>query len=432
MNRTLGQPVAANAYVSELNGLGIEQIDVAQPGLFEAGWAPEYFARLRREAPVHYCSNGFYGSYWSITRFDDIEAIELDTETFSSDHFNGGISITSHPDEPQFFPSFIAMDPPRHMEQRKAVAAAFSPGRLNAMAEYLRVWSNEILDELPVGAPFEWVDRVSIELTSRTLALLLGFPLERSRDLIRWSEATVAVPGTAAFPTVADKLSVMQECFNTFEEIWQDRLKAPAGDDLISMLAASPATRNMPRSEFLGNILLLIVGGNDTTRSSITGSVVAFDRFPAELEKLRKQPALISNLTPEVLRWQTPIAHMRRTATRDVVVRGQTISKGDKVILWYLSANRDEELFENADTFLLDRPNARRHLSFGFGIHRCIGARLADLQLRILWEEILKRFPRIEVVTPPVRSYSTFVHGYTELQVQILQRNGRQSSPAIT
>ncbi len=422
MNEIFSRPIDAEVYEHELASLPIQKIDVAQPGLFQLGLAPRYFERLRREAPVHYCAEGIFGAYWSITRSRDIEAIELDPVTFSSDHFNGGISITSHPDEPQFFPSFISMDPPRHTEQRKAIAPAFTPERLNAMGLQLRSWSEEVLDQLPIGEPFDWVDRVSVELTSRTLALLLGFPQERSRDLIRWSDAAVALPGTPAFPTVADKLRVMQECFTTFDSIWEERRRAPAGDDLISMLASQPETRDMPRPEFHGNILLLIVGGNDTTRSSISGSVVAFDQFPGELEKLRTQPALIAGLTPEVLRWQTPIAHMRRTATRDVTLGGKKISKGDKVVLWYLSANRDEELFERADEFQLDRSNARRHLAFGAGIHRCIGARLADVQIRILWEEILKRFPRIEVLRPPMKSFSTFIHGYTELQVRIPER----------
>jgi cytochrome P450 len=411
----------AAALEEALAGLPISRIDVAQPRLFQLGLAPNYLARMRREAPVHYCSDGLYGPYWSITRHEDIERIELDTETFSSDHFNGGVTIAARPDDPQFFPSFIAMDPPRHGEQRKVIAPAFSPQRLSEMAPQIRSWSREILDGLPIGEPFDWVDRVSVELTARTLALLLGYPLDRSRDLIRWSEAMVALPGSPGFPTIEAKLSVMKECFDTFDAIWQERLRAPAGNDLISMLASRPETRGMPREELYGNIVLLIVGGNDTTRSSISGSVVAFDRFPDELDKLRL-PGLIAGLTPEVLRWQTPLAHMRRTAMHDVTIGGQQIRQGDKIILWYLSANRDEAVFAEPDNFMLDRANSRRQLSFGVGIHRCIGARLADLQIRALWEEIILRFPRIEVARPPVKSLSTFIHGYSELRVSIAER----------
>jgi cytochrome P450 len=425
MNQTMIRAATRARYEDALATLPIEQIDVAQPALFEMGLASRYFERLRREAPVHYCANGLFGAYWSVTRFRDIEAVELDPETFSSDHFNGGITITSHPDQPQFRPSFIAMDPPRHTEQRKAIAPAFSPERVGQMSEQLRQWAVEVLDGLPIGETFDWVDRVSIELTARTLALLLGFPQERSRDLIRWSDAAVALPGSPAFPTMADKLRVMQECFATFDALWDERRKRPGGQDIISMLAANADTRDMPREELQGNVILLIVGGNDTTRNSISGSVVAFDRFPEEWRKLQAAPALLAGLTPEVLRWQTPIAHMRRTAMRDTMLGDAAIAKGDKVVLWYLSGNRDEEMMEDGDRFILDRPTARRHLAFGAGIHRCVGARLAELQLRILWEEILQRFPRIEVVQPPARTFSTFSHGYTELQVRIPARHSR-------
>ncbi|MFT0860728.1 cytochrome P450 [Ancylobacter sp. G4_0304] len=422
MSTSINSIASEAACAPDVLSIPLHKLDVARPELFQSGRVFRCFERLRREAPVHHCADGLFGSYWSITKHSDIEAIELDPDTFSSEHANGGITITSRPDDPQFLPSFIAMDPPRHAAQRKAVAPAFSPERLQYLAQQLRDWSAEIVGELPVGEPFDWVDKVSIELTARTLASLLGVPRERSRDLIRWSNAMVSLPGSAAFPTLADKLKVMQECFSAFDAIWEERLKNPQGDDLLSMLASGPETRAMSRTELHGNLVLLIVGGNDTSRNAISGSVVAFDRFPEEREKLKARPELLTALTPEVLRWQTPVAHMRRTAMRDVPLRGQQIRKGDKVILWYISANRDEDVFESGDDFRIERPNARRHLSFGAGIHRCIGARAADLQLKILWEEILRRIPRIEVVQAPVTTSSTFGHGYTELMVRIPER----------
>jgi len=409
-------------YEDELADLPIARLNVAQPGVFQCGLATRYLERLRREAPVHKCLDSAYGPYWSITRFGDIEAVELDHETFSSDHFNGGISIASHPNEPQFLPSFIAMDPPRHTERRRTVAPAFGPARTAALVPSIREWSAEILDALPVGEPFDWVDKVSVELTARTLALLLGFPQVRARELIRWSDAMVALPGGPEYPTLEEKLRVMRECFAAFDTLWEERLADPGDEDLLGLLCRSPGTRGMPRAELHGNIMLLIVGGNDTTRSTISASVVAFDRYPAELAKLRARSGLIGNLAPELMRWQTPVAHMRRTAMRDVTVGGCRIARGDKVVMWYLSGNRDENMFERADDFDIDRPNARRHLSFGAGVHRCIGARVAELQIQVLWEEILKRFPKIEVLGPPRRTCSTFLHGYTELEVVIPQR----------
>jgi len=185
------------------------------------------------------------------------------------------------------------------------------------------------------------------------------------------------------------------------------------------MLAHGENTRNMKPMEFLGNLILLIVGGNDTTRNSISGGVLALNENPDEYAKLRANPELIPNMVSEIIRWQTPLAYMARTATQDAQLDGQTIKAGDKVCMWYISGNRDETAIPQADKFLIDRPKARQHLSFGFGIHRCMGNRLAEMQLRVLWEEITKRFERVEVVGEPERSLSVFIHGFTNLPVRV-------------
>ena len=204
-----------------------------------------------------------------------------------------------------------------------------------------------------------------------------------------------------------------------FTRLWNERVNQPPKGDLVSMLAHAPATRNMDPMEYMGNLVLLIVGGNDTTRNSMTGGLLALHQNPAEMAKLRANPGLIDNMISEIIRWQTPLAHMRRTALVDTELGGKQIKAGDKVCMWYLSGNRDETMIPNADQFIIDRPRARQHLSFGFGIHRCVGNRLAEMQLRILWEEVLKRFPSIEVLAEPKRVRSAFVRGYTELMVNI-------------
>ena len=202
-----------------------------------------------------------------------------------------------------------------------------------------------------------------------------------------------------------------------FTRLWNERVGQEPGNDLISMLAHGEATRNMPQEEYLGNVLLLIVGGNDTTRNSISGGVLALNENPAEYDKLRADHSLIRNMVSEIIRWQTPLAYMRRTALMDTELGGKHIKQGDKVVMWYASGNRDEDSIERANEFLIDRPNARQHLSFGFGLHRCMGNRLAEMQLTIVWEEIMKRFHKVEVVGEPERVYSSFVKGYTKLPV---------------
>lgn len=211
----------------------------------------------------------------------------------------------------------------------------------------------------------------------------------------------------------------MNEMAAYFMELQAGRMDKPDQIDLLTMMAHHPATAKMPPEEFLGNLALLIVGGNDTTRNSMSGSVYAMDRFPGELDKLKADPALMDNMVAEIIRWQTPLSHMRRTALADAELGGKQIRKGDKVVMWYASGNRDTGVFDDPDTVRIDRPNARRHLSFGFGIHRCMGNRLGELQLKILWEEILKRFDRIEVTGEPAYTRSNFVKGYSRLPVKL-------------
>jgi cytochrome P450 len=175
----------------------------------------------------------------------------------------------------------------------------------------------------------------------------------------------------------------------------------------------------MPLREFMGNLALLIVGGNDTTRNSMTGGVLALNQFPQEYDKLRANPNLIEGMVSEIIRWQTPVIHMRRTAARETELAGKSIKAGDKVVMWYLSGNRDPDAIENPDSFVIDRARPRQHLSFGFGIHRCVGNRLAELQLKILWQEILARFPKIEVTGAPQRVYSNFIRGIRSMPVRI-------------
>ncbi len=402
----------------------LEQIDVSKGYLFEQDIVGWYFERLRQQDPVHHVVSKRFGPYWSVTRYQDILAVDTDHASFSSDAFLGGISLAERPAD-EVFPSFIAMDPPRHDEQRRVVSPIVAPGNLALLEATIRERASRILDDLPIGEEFDWVQRVSIELTTQMLATLFDFPFEDRHLLTWWSDMATGDPdGNGPVSSWEMRRGEIGKCQDYFTQLWNQRVNAEPRNDLISILAHGPATRQMSPQEYLGNVILLIVGGNDTTRNSISGGLLALNRFPAEYDKLRANPGLVESLVPEVIRWQTPLAHMRRTATRDTPLGDKTIRKGDKVVIWYLSGNRDSEVIEQADRFIIDRARPRQHMAFGFGIHRCVGNRLAELQLKVLWQEILQRFPRIDVVGEPTRTRSNFVHGFTAMPVCIPTRGG--------
>jgi cytochrome P450 len=404
----------------EAFSMPIDQIDVSKPRLFQEDTVGHYFARLRRDDPVHFTENDFYGRFWSVTKYKDIMTVDTSHGVYSSDWTQGGIALWNAPSMEQRLQMFIAMDPPKHDDQRKAVSPIVAPGNLASMEATIRERTAKVLDELPRNEEFNWVQRVSIELTTQMLATLFDFPFEDRKLLTWWSDVATSVPAVDKLVESQEaRLAELGKMAVYFTRLWNERVNAPPKNDLVSMLAHNPATRNMSAQEYMGNLVLLIVGGNDTTRNSMTGGLLALSRNPDEWAKLRANPALVDSLVPEINRWQTPLPMMRRTALQDVELDGKKILKGDKVVMWYLSGNRDEEAIDHPEAFIVDRARPRQHLSFGFGIHRCVGNRLAELQLKILWQEILKRFPTIEVLDEPKRVLSNFVRGYTELRVRI-------------
>ena len=406
--------------------LPLTAIDVSNPFLYRQGKWREYFARLREEAPVHYQSDSAFGPFWSVTRYEDILTVDKDHERFSAEPF----IVIGDPPAGLSLEMFIAMDPPRHDVQRQAVQGVVAPKNLKEMEGLIRQRVQEVLDHLPVDQPFDWVEKVSVELTARMLATLLDFPYELRHKLVYWSDLAAASPETTGGPADLDEFfEGVIDMTRHFTAHWHDKAARRAageapGYDLISLLQSHDSTRDLVDRpmEFLGNLALLIVGGNDTTRNSMSGGVLALNRFPDQFAKLKANPGLIPNMVSEIIRWQTPLAYMRRMATRDTLLGGQFIRKGDKLVMWYASGNRDERQFERADDFIIDRPNARNHMSFGFGVHRCMGNRLAELQLRILWEELLARFDDIRVLEEPEIVQSNFVRGYAKMKVQLTRR----------
>ena len=408
-----------DAEVFDPYSIPLEEIDMSNGDYFQNQEHWGLFDRLRKEDPVHLCENAEIGRFWSITRYKDVVAVDTNHKQFSSEPSIFLTTIENDEDDSFRPETFIAMDQPKHDIQRKAVTSAVAPPALAELEPLIRERVGKVLDSLPVGEVFNWVDKVSIEITTQMLATLFDFPFEDRRKLTFWSDVTTADPVTLEKMglTQEQQREAFYECLEVFGGMFAERAELPPTNDFISLMAHSPDMKDMDPMNLLGNLILLIVGGNDTTRNSMSGGVLALHNHPDQFAKLKADPSVIPNMVSEIIRWQTPLAYMRRTALEDVELGGKTIKKGDKVVMWYISGNRDEEAIDRPNEFLIDRPKARQHLSFGFGSHRCMGNRVGEMQLRILWEEILKRFDRVEVVGDVERLHSSFVMGITDLPV---------------
>jgi cytochrome P450 len=395
-------------------------IDVSDPGLYQDDtWRP-LFARLRQDDPVHFCPASPFGPYWSVTRYDDIFQVELDHENYSSSSELGGTQIADQP-KGQEIANFLRMDPPSHTAHRRTVAPIVGPSNLVNLESLIRKRTSDVLDALPRNETFDWVARVSTDLTNRMLTTLLDFPWADREKLTWWSDVAIANVHSpdAVVGSEDERFAELAKMGEYFRKLWDARAAAPPAFDLISMLAHAEATRHLRAREFIGTMALLIVGGNDTTRNSMTAGLMALVDNPDQFDLVRCRHDLIPSLVSEIIRYHTPVLHMRRTARNDVELAGHRIAGGDKVVVWYISGNRDEGKIERADEFIIDRNKPRQHLAFGAGIHRCVGDRLAEQQIRILWEEILRRDLRFEIVGPPKRLYSNFIRGIRSLPVRI-------------
>lgn len=406
----------------KLDSNAVDPLDVSRAELYAEHKWQEPFRRLRAEDPVHWCPASEFGPYWSVASYKAIQYVESLPDIYSSSWEHGGITIADRDqfEEPKIeMPMFIAMDRPKHTEQRRVVSPAFTPSEMVRMSEEIRKRTGETLDELPWDEPFDWVDRVSIELTTGMLAVLFDFPWADRRKLTEWSDWAGDIEIVKDPARRDQRLEKLYEMGAYFKKLWDDRIGKEPTPDLISMMIHSESMSNMSMGEFMGNLVLLIVGGNDTTRNTMSGLAYLLNKFPEQRAMLEADPSLIPNAISEIIRWQTPLAHMRRTALVDTELEGKKIKAGEKVVMWYISANRDESVFPDADKLDIKRENARRHLSFGYGIHRCVGARLAELQVTILLEEMAKRRMRVNLLEEPVRVPQCFVNGYRKMMVKL-------------
>ncbi|MGH7842769.1 MAG: cytochrome P450 [Candidatus Binataceae bacterium] len=404
----------------------LDEVDLKNPDLYLAGAPHELFTRLRHEDPVHWNPEPGGRGFWCITKYDDIVAISKNPAVFSSARAHGGHRIfdenvvgvagvgVEQTDAPM-----ISMDPPEHNRFRRMLSPSFTPLRLKPLEERIHARVCAILDRLGNRRECEFVADVAAELPVQMLAELLGVPDEDRRKLFDWSNSLIAEddPELRKSPeATARDLRAMAEYSL---RLWGDRLAHP-GNDLISMLVHSnpSAAESMSKEQYLGTFILLVVAGNETTRNSISGGVIALSQFPGERRRLVENPALLTIAAAEIVRYVSPIMHMRRTAIADVEVRGVRIRAGDKVILWYVSANRDEQIF--TDPFRFDAARAELpQLGFGTGQHYCLGARLAEMQLRIFFTEFLQRYPHAEPAGPVRRMRSNFVAGIKEMPVRL-------------
>lgn len=392
-------------------------INLASLNLFEDHGHHAIFKQLRSDEPVYLQSgHPVHGDFWNLTRYDDIQFADSHPELFSSQ----GSVVLEDQDENFPLPMFIAMDRPKHTEYRSTFAPAFTSKAISELEPLIRLRTRRVIESLPINTPFDWVEQVSIELTSQMLATLFNFPLDDRKKLIRWSNvATATQENNEIVRDQIQRQAELMECLQTFQQLKEQAKGQPKGLDLLSLFVHSGKEITMLPSLLLGNILLLLVAGNDTTRNSMTGSVAAINEYPDQFALLKRNPELLESFVNETIRWQTPLAYMRRTALTDIEMQNKKIRAGDKVLMWYASGNCDEAFIDNGEKFDItrDKSTLQKHLSFGFGIHRCIGKRLGELQLRILWEELLAHVKEIEAVEKPNWIKSNFVKGYSKLNV---------------
>ena len=400
-------------------------VDLGNPDLYVSGVPHEVFTWLRREDPVHWnpVTNG--RGFWSITKYDDIVAVSKNPEVFSSAREHGGHRIydenivgTAGMGAEETDAPFISMDPPEHNRYRRMISPGFGPSRLKALEGQIHDRVCNILDRLGARKECEFVTEVAAELPIQVLAELLGIPQADRLKLFDWSNSMIAEDDPELRKGPEETAADVRAMIEYSGRLWEERVANP-GPDLISMLIHPDADGEvMSKERYLGTFILLVAAGNETTRNSISGGLITLARFPEQRQRLADNPALYGTAAAKIIRYVSPILHMRRTAIADSVLRGKTIRRGDKVIMWYVSANRDEQIFTNPLGFDLTRAEATQ-LGFGVGQHFCLGARLAELQLRIFFTEFLRRYPKAEPSGPIRRMRSNFVAGIKEMPVRL-------------
>jgi cholest-4-en-3-one 26-monooxygenase len=394
-------------------------IDLLDQSLYEAGGPPyDLFRELRAEAPVHWNAMPGDAGVWAITRYKDVFDVSLDQKTFSSQRA-GAILRTMQPDEYEVQKTLlINLDPPVHTKHRRLVSLGFSGKVIRNLEHHVREIATEIIDEIAPLGTCDFVDRVSAELPLQVIVEMVGVPKADRRKVLDWTNTMIAFddPEYGAASPLAGQMAAA-ELFMYANELAEDREKNPREDLVSILMQAEVEGERLSRADFSAFFMLLLVAGNETTRNLISGGMLALIEHPEQRARLMADRSLLPSAVEEMLRWVSPVNVFRRTATRDTELCGQTIREGDKVALFYASANRDERVFQNPDTFDITRtPN--EHLAFGIGPHFCLGANLARLEIRVMFEELLRRLPNLELAGRPERLRSYFINGIKRMPVR--------------
>lgn len=399
------------------------ELDLTYGELFIRDEAHTVWRRLRAESPVSWQEGRlWFPGFWSITKHADILAISRDPHTFIS---SKGISMATDPNPPreerEATPSMITVDPPRHVRLRRLVNKGFTPRMVALMEPGIRDMTHRIVNEVAPRGECDFVTDIAAQLPLAVICTMLGAP-ESDWPLLFSLTNQVLGPDDPEYQTEGRNRQETarhgsRQMFAYYAKTVADRRREPREDLVTHLTQAELDGEGLSEEEILAFCQLLVLAGNETTRNAISGGLLAFVEHPDQWERLRADRSLMPTAVEEILRWSSPLAHMMRTATRDVEIRGQQIKAGDRVMLWYPSANRDEEIFDDPYRFDIGRtPN--EHLAFGFGEHFCLGAGLARLEIRVMFEVLLDRLTDIELVGPVERLRSTFLHGIKHMPIR--------------
>jgi cytochrome P450 len=400
-------------------------VDLIEQSQYEAGGPPHAtFAELRRDCPVYWNPMPDDVGFWSILKYRDVFDVSLDQKTFSSAQ-SGAILRTHKPEEYEVTKGLlINMDPPGHTKSRRLVSLGFSAKVIRNLERHVREITTDIIDEVAPRGACDFVDRISAELPLQVIVEMVGVPKEDRRKVLDWTNRMIAFDDPEYGGGSPEKgMMAAAELFMYANELAEERQKNPRDDVASLLMRAEVEGERLSRADFSSFFMLLLVAGNETTRNLISGGMLALIEHPDQRARLMADQALLPTAIEEMLRWVSPVNVFRRTATRDTEIRGQKIREGEKVVLFYASANRDEDVFRQPDTFDITRtPND--HLAFGIGPHFCLGANLARLEIRVMFEELLRRLPDIELAGPPERLRSYFINGVKRMPVRFTPAPG--------